>query len=209
MRLEIYFYKTPFWLRWLYPNFLWRVKTTQKHVFLTFDDGPTPEVTEWVLETLNHFNAKATFFCLGKNVEAHPPLFLQLTKNGHKTGNHSFAHEDGWKTDNHVYLQSVVKADQYIESKWFRPPYGKIKRTQATALLKQGYKIVMWDLVSGDFNENFSVDQSIKLLLTHTHPGSILVFHDSHKAFPKLKEILPVVMTQLQKQGYSFEVLPD
>lgn len=196
-------------MRWLYPRFLWRIKTTQKKVFLTFDDGPTPEVTQWVIETLNHFNAKATFFCLGKNVLENQQLFLQLTINGHKTGNHSFAHEDGWKTDNHVYLQSVVKAGQYIESKWFRPPYGKIKRTQAAALLKLGYKIVMWDLVSGDFNENFTVDQSIKLLLTHTRPGSILVFHDSYKAFTKLKEVLPVVMTQLQEQGYRFDVLPD
>lgn len=209
MSLETYFYKTPFWIRWFYPHFLWRIKTEQKSVFLTFDDGPTPEVTDWVIETLSLFNAKATFFCLGKNVEEHPPLFQQLIKSGHSIGNHSFAHEDGWQTNKQVYLNSVLKAGQHIESKWFRPPYGKIKRTQAAALLKQGFKIVMWDVVSGDFNENFSVNQSIQLLLKNTRPGSILVFHDSHKAFPKLKEILPLVMTQLQKQGYSFEVLPD
>lgn len=207
MKPETYFYKTPFWLRWFYPNFLWRVKTTRKEVFLTFDDGPTPQVTEWVLNILAQHHARATFFCLGNNVQEHPELYQQLVDGGHSVGNHSFDHENGWETHQESYLKSVEQAAKHIKSKWFRPPYGKIRKAQAKALMKKGYKIVMWDLVSGDFNESYPTEKSLSLLLKHTRPGSILVFHDSHKAFAKLQKILPVILKKLKKKGYTFEVL--
>lgn len=207
MRLDTFFYKTPFWLSALYPHYLWRVKTSEKKVYLTFDDGPTPVVTDWVLETLSRYHAKATFFCLGKNVEQNPQIFQKILRWGHRVGNHSFQHENGWQTPLPLYLASVTEAHKHIQSKLFRPPYGKIKTAQALALQRMGFSIVMWDLVSGDFNPRLSAADSWRLVEKNIRPGSIVVFHDSQKAFGTLKEVLPQLLEKLNGEGYTCEAL--
>jgi peptidoglycan/xylan/chitin deacetylase (PgdA/CDA1 family) len=175
-------------------------------VFLTFDDGPTPGVTLEVLSILEKFNAKATFFCLGKNVEAHPELYAELSKQGHSIGNHSYSHMDGWRTEAYPYVRDVLKCAQHVSSKLFRPPYGHISRKQAQ-VLKSRYHLVMWDVISGDFDLKISADKCVDNVLQHTRPGSIIVFHDSVKAAPRMLNALPRVLTALQNEGYKFSAL--
>jgi peptidoglycan/xylan/chitin deacetylase (PgdA/CDA1 family) len=187
---------------------LWKVSTKERKVYLTFDDGPTPDITSKVLDLLNRYQAQATFFCLGKNVVNHPELFGQIKSRGHQVGNHSFSHPDGWATSNPNYFADIGKADQVIQSRLFRPPYGKIGFRQYLQLKKR-YTIVMWDVLSGDYNPRLSPDYCFKALERNTRLGSIIVFHDSIKAAPQMLPALEKSLAWLHQNGYSFGLIGD
>jgi peptidoglycan/xylan/chitin deacetylase (PgdA/CDA1 family) len=195
--------KTPKIVRWPYPELIWRVDTSIKEVFLTFDDGPIPEVTPWVLETLEKYNACATFFMVGENVAKHPDVFNQVVSSGNSIGNHTYNHLVGWKTDDGSYEENVKQCEELVQTNLFRPPHGRIKKSQIRALKKQ-YKLIMWDVLSGDFDTSTDSDTVVKNVLENVSSGSIIVFHDSIKAWPRLKEALPVILEKLKKEGYSF-----
>ncbi len=202
-----YFYKTPALLRLLFGNLLWKIKTNEKAIYLTFDDGPTPEITPWVLKVLDEFDAKATFFCIGKNVQAYPEIYRVVTKAGHAVGNHTHNHLNGWKTTSQTYLENTAEAAGYIDSKLFRPPYGKIKPKQIRLLKNAGYILVMWDVVSADFDQKLSPETCFQNLVRHTKPGSIVVFHDSQKAFDNLKVVFPKMLAYFSAEGYTFKAI--
>lgn len=204
-----YFIKTPWWLKKLYPSYIWNVKTKEKILFLTFDDGPHPEVTTFVLDALKNFNAKATFFCVGKNVVAYPEVYRRILDEGHSVGNHGHSHLNGWKTNDKLYLDDISEATHHIDSNIFRPPYGRITSFQAkhigAAMNMKEFKIIMWDVISADFDENISNDDCLQNVILNTKPGSIIVFHDSEKAFGKLKYALPNVLKFFGQKGYDFQ----
>lgn len=198
-------------MRKLYPSYLWKVPVTDKSVFLTFDDGPHPVITPWVLAELKKYDAKATFFCIGKSVVEHPEVYRQIIAEGHATGNHSFSHLNGWKTATEVYLNDIKNASTVIDTRLFRPPYGRIRRSQAKQISiiaeNEGVKIVMWDVLSADFDNTISPESCTGIVLKHVEPGSIVVFHDSEKAFPNLEVALPGVLKQLTNEGFCFKKL--
>jgi len=204
-----YFIKIPWLVKKIFPNYVWNIKTGEKIVYLTFDDGPHSKVTPWVLEQLAQYNALATFFCIGDNVKQYPNLFNRILENGHAVGNHTQHHLNGWHTSEGDYLNDIKEAAHFIQSNLFRPPYGKIKRKQAKgvagALRVIDAKIIMWDVLSGDFDPSASEEECLSNVLKNVSPGSIVVFHDSEKAFKNLEYVLPVVLKALQKQGYRFE----
>jgi peptidoglycan/xylan/chitin deacetylase (PgdA/CDA1 family) len=201
----MYFTKTPWWLKKLYPSFVWNVSTQEKIIYLTFDDGPHPTATAFVLNTLKQFNAKATFFCIGKNVELCPAVYAQIIADGHTVANHTQNHLNGWKTDDVTYINNIDEASKNIDSKLFRPPYGRITRFQSKLLLKKGYKIIMWDVLSGDFDTNLSKEACAENTILQTTIGSIIVFHDSAKAFERLEFTLPKLLDFFSKKGYQFK----
>jgi len=206
----MYWVKTPFFVKkFLFPSYTWNKKkiAKQKTVYLTFDDGPTPQITDWVLQQLEQYQAKGTFFCIGKNVVAHPDIYLKLKNSSHEIGNHTFNHFNGWETDTPIYLQNVAACKEVLESKWFRPPYGRIKREQAKALQQEGYDIVMWSVLSGDFDETLSKEKCLANVLGAVKDGDIVVFHDSTKAFRLLEYVLPKVLKELSERGFVFEGL--
>ncbi len=203
----MYFIKTPDFVKSLFPSFVWNINTEEKTVYLTFDDGPVPQVTPWVLDQLNTFNAKATFFCVGDNINRYPDLFDRIVEEGHQVGNHSYNHLAGWKSDNVDYFKNIRKCAHQVNTDLFRPPYGKMKPRQAE-FLSRYYKIVMWDILSGDFDEENSPERCVRNVVNNVRKGSIIVFHDSLKAFPNLKIALPQVLEELQKRGYTFESIP-
>jgi len=184
------------------------MESVEKKVYLTFDDGPIPEVTPWVLDQLDKYGAKATFFCVGQNVEKYGDIFHQLKSQGHTIGSHTYNHISGWASDNLDYMLNVRKASKICESNIFRPPYGKIRPSQ-TRFLKHHYRIVMWDVLSGDFDPNISAEQCLQNVLKNTIAGSIVVFHDSIKSFEKLKFVLPRVLNYYSEQGYQFVNLDE
>ncbi len=189
------------------PMLTWKVKTGDKTVFLTFDDGPHPEITPWVMEQLSRYNAKATFFCVGQNVERHPAIYRQVLEAGHQTGNHTFNHLNGWRTPANEYLNNIERCAQVVNSKLFRPPYGRIGRRQLQALRKQGYQVVMWDVLTCDYEQDLDTDKALKNILRSIKPGSIVVFHDSLKAQKQLQILLPKVLQHLAINGYTFKTL--
>jgi peptidoglycan/xylan/chitin deacetylase (PgdA/CDA1 family) len=182
------------------------VRTKQKEVYLSFDDGPHEYVTPWVLGLLKQYNAKATFFCIGKNVSANPGIYDQILKEGHAVGNHTYSHLNGWKVSIAEYVEDIEKASTVINSNLFRPPYGKIKLSQSkrisSALKKEKARIVMWDVLSADFDQSISPEECLQNVLQNYTSGSVIVFHDSEKAFSHLKYALPLVLEQLYEQGY-------
>ena len=214
-----YLSKTPSIIRRLFKNFIWCFSRAEKIIYLTFDDGPTQEITEWTLNELERFNAKATFFCIGKNIENHPEIFRKIINNGHSIGNHTHNHINGWKSDNQSYIENILKCkksiqkfnNSTIQQKLFRPPYGKIKPSQVIQLLKNGVKIIMWDVLTGDFDSKLSKEKSLQNCIKNTENGSIIVFHDSLKAEEKLKYILPNILAHFSEKGYLFKriVLQD
>ncbi|RMG82814.1 MAG: polysaccharide deacetylase family protein [Bacteroidetes bacterium] len=204
----MYLVKTPRFIQSLFPNYTWNIKTARKKVFLTFDDGPIPEVTPWVLKTLEAFQARATFFCVGNNVEKHPDVFNRVLEGGHAVGNHTFSHLNGWQSDNLPYFHDVRRCARLVRSELFRPPYGRLKPKQAQ-FLQRHYQIVMWDILSGDFDESLSEAQCLSNVLSNVKTGSVIVFHDSLKAFKKLQYVLPRVLTELAAAGYTFEALDE
>jgi peptidoglycan-N-acetylglucosamine deacetylase len=203
-----YFVKTPWWLKRIYPERVWDIPTKEKIIYLSFDDGPHPTATPFVLDLLNDYQAKATFFCIGNNVKAYPAIYKRVLEEGHQTGNHTQQHLNGWKTSNDLYLADVATATNYIQSALFRPPYGRIKRSQAKgisdAMQNKWAKIIMWDVLSGDFDESLSREKCLANVIGKTKPGSIVVFHDSEKAFPRLSYVLPAMLKFFAQKGFEF-----
>ncbi len=202
----MYFVKTPQFIQNLFPNFVWKIPTNEKNLYLSFDDGPIPEVTPWVLELLNTFDAKATFFCVGDNVRKHGDVFNSVVDAGHSTGNHTFSHISGWQTENIPYYHNIRHCADLVHSPLFRPPYGKMRPKQAQFLLRH-YRIVMWDVLSGDFDPNLTKEQCLNNVIKNANPGSIIVFHDSLKAGEKLKYVLPRTLEYFSERGYFFKAL--
>jgi peptidoglycan-N-acetylglucosamine deacetylase len=191
----------------LYSPYLhWNLRTKEKEVFLTFDDGPTPGVTEDVLAILKEHNAKATFFCLGVNVEANVSLFNKVLDGGHEIGNHTFDHPDGWANSNERYITNVNRCEMVFGSKFFRPPYGKISHRQIRKL-KHRFQIIMWTMLSGDFDGNLSPDEILKDLIKNTKKGNIVVFHDNQVAKHNVLAVLPKYLKFLTENGYQCNVL--
>lgn len=211
--LKTYLTKTPFWLKALYPFEIWKVKNSPKTVYLTFDDGPIPEVTPQVLEVLKSFDVKATFFCIGDNVKKHPKVFQMIVDDGHQTGNHTFNHLKGWQTETETYMENATLCEAALEehkpiSSWlFRPPYGKIKRAQSKALRSKGYKIVMWDILSADYDCEITPEKCYQNSINKVEDGSIIVFHDSLKASKNMLYALPKTIKTLQEQGFKFDII--
>ncbi|VXD16438.1 polysaccharide deacetylase family protein [Marinoscillum sp. 108] len=207
-----YFFQNPFWISWLYPGAVWKVMTNKKELFLTFDDGPHPVVTPYVLAQLRTYQAKATFFCLGSAMEANQEVVKQINDDGHLIGNHTQSHLNGWATKTYQYMADVLACqtlqDEYSNDRLFRPPYGNLKLGQLRALKKAGYRIIMWSHLSGDFDRELDRKQSLDYM-KKADPGSILVFHDSEKAFKNLKEMLPRVLEHFSTLGYSFKTLSN
>lgn len=203
----MYLIKTPWWLKKWYSNFIWNIPSNDKIIYLTFDDGPHPTITPYVLNTLQQYNAKATFFCIGKNVEQHTTIYNNIIAQQHTVGNHTQNHLNGWKNKDEIYLNDIQQAAKNIDSKLFRPPYGRITKFKAKLLIKQGYKIVMWDVLSGDFDIHLSKEACAENVLLNATNGSIIVFHDSQKAKERLEYALPKVLDFFSKQGYQFKGL--
>ncbi|AUC86690.1 polysaccharide deacetylase family protein [Polaribacter sp. ALD11] len=196
-------------------KYVWRFSLDTKEIYLTFDDGPTPEITDFVLDELKKYEAKATFFCIGKNIVNHPDIFKRIIIEGHAVGNHTQNHLKGWCTKNGSYLENVDLCeetitkfnDATIKQKLFRPPYGKIKKSQAKEILKKGYKIIMWTVLSADFDTSISNEKCLQNVLKNTESGSIIVFHDSVKASEKLKYVLPKVLKKFSEKGFCFKAI--
>ena len=204
----MYFVKAPWVLQKIYSDCIWSIPTKEKIIYLTFDDGPHAVATDFVLNTLKAHSAKASFFCIGKNVLAYPTLYKTILDEGHRMGNHSFSHLNGWKTSDAEYFDDIVEAKKYIDSKLFRPPYGRITKFQAKYLKQAGFKIIMWNVLSADFEVAISVKKCIDNVIKNANKGSLIVFHDSEKAFPLLKETLPTVLKYYSERGYRFEAIP-
>lgn len=225
--MKISWVKTHWLIKKIFSNYLWEIPNAQKKVYLTFDDGPTPEITAWTLEQLRAYNARATFFCIGKNIATHPGIFKEVVAQGHQIGNHTFDHLNGWKTADKVYLKNVESCTEEVSKQYpafgdrhpqnndsqpqtahcklFRPPYGKIKPSQSKALRKLGYKIIMWDVLSEDFDASISAERCLENVLGNIKPGSIVVFHDSVKAYPHLEYALPRTLKYLNEKGFVCE----
>ena len=204
-----YLVKTPWWLKKIYPGLVWRMPGEEKMVYLSFDDGPHPEITPFVLEQLKRYGASATFFCIGKNVNAYPQIYRQILLEGHRVGNHTQNHLNGWKVADDRYIENVREAAKYVDSELFRPPYGRIGALQAKVLKGApfNYRIVMWDVLSGDFDVSLDAQRCARNVTRHAGPGSIVVFHDSEKAFDRLRDALPVVLEHFSEKGYRFGVI--
>lgn len=214
--MKFYWTKNPTFIRRLFYNQVWRIPNRDHKIYLTFDDGPIPEVTEWVLEILKKNNIKATFFCIGDNIKKFPHIFQKVISEGHTVGNHTFNHLDGWKTTTKDYIQNTDKCLEYFKlhtpasyrnCTLFRPPYGKIKPTQSIKLRKLGYKIIMWDVLSADFDQTISPQKCLENATKNVKSGSIIVFHDSNKAYENLKYALPLTIKILKEKGFSFDVI--
>lgn len=197
----MYLVKTPWWLRKIYPKLTWRLPVSGRQVFLTFDDGPHPAITPWVLDQLQQWNCTATFFCIGKNVAAYPNIYQRILHEGHRAGNHTNDHLNGWHTPNEQYIANIATAAQHISSNLFRPPYGRIRHSQAGRLLRD-YEIIMWDVLSADFDTSISGEQCLNNVIRHVQPGAIIVFHDSEKAFSRLEYALPKTLQFLSNNNY-------
>ncbi len=212
----MYLIKAPFWIRWIYPQLLWRMPAQKKVLYLTFDDGPHLTATHFVLDQLKVYQAKASFFCIGKNVLKHPEIYERILQEGHQVGNHTQHHLNGWENTELAYLQDVEASAEPIHSPLFRPPYGRIKRSaipkikallNARFLHKGSSKIVMWDVLSGDFDTHLSGEACFQNVVRHAGPGSIIVFHDSTKAWDRMSYALPKVLQHFSALEYQFETI--
>jgi len=205
----MYLVKSPLLLKWYYPSLTWNKTRNEKVIYLTFDDGPIPDVTTFVLKTLKDFNAKATFFCIGDNIRKHPEVFEQIKKDGHQVGNHTYNHLKGWKTVDEVYLENFKKCQKITNTYLFRPPYGRIKKSQIRDIksINPEIQIIMWDVLSGDFDINLSREKCYENVIKNTRNGSVIVFHDSLKAFDRLEYALPLVLKYFSNKGYQFGCL--
>jgi peptidoglycan/xylan/chitin deacetylase (PgdA/CDA1 family) len=206
-------HRTPFFLPMLYPSLHWRLATGSKELFLTFDDGPVPGPTEFVIDTLDHFSLKATFFCIGNNVNRYPEVFRRLLKAGHRVGNHTHNHLSGWRLRTNDYLEEILRCDAALNSvgehpglsALFRPPYGRITRRQIATL--NGRPVIMWDVLSADYDRHQSPASCLRNTLRAIRPGSIIVFHDSYKAEKSLSYALPRMIDECLNRGYTFTTI--
>jgi peptidoglycan/xylan/chitin deacetylase (PgdA/CDA1 family) len=210
----LYFVKTPHIIKRIFPKLVWDISSSNKTIYLTFDDGPTPNITNWVLDQLNFYDAKATFFCIGKNISNHPEILKHIIQNGHTVGNHTNNHLNNWKVTTKTYTEDIEQTHkvlkQYLNSEsnqLFRPPYGKIKSRTTKKLQNKGYKLIMWDVLSADFDQSITPEKCLENVLHNTTNGSIIVFHDSVKAFKNLKYVLPKTLAYFSEKGYNFQAL--
>lgn len=211
--------KTPKVIPKLFPNYVWRIETKKKELYLTFDDGPTPDITPWVLDTLKSFGARATFFCIGKNIVNDPDIFQRILDERHTIGNHTYNHLKGWRSKTPDYIENFLLAEKTIQSetrnqkleivKLFRPPYGQIKPQQGSKIMELGYKVVMWDVLSFDWEATITEEDCLNNVLSKSKAGSIIVFHDSVKASRNMKYALPKVLEHFTKEGFQFKSLTD
>ncbi|MDD7885606.1 polysaccharide deacetylase family protein [Flavivirga sp. 57AJ16] len=223
--------KTPLVVKKIFPNYIWDIPSTDKVIYLTFDDGPTPKITNWTLDTLKEYHAKATFFCIGNNVEKHPEIFQDILDEGHSIGNHTHNHVKGWKTKSKDYLKNIEAAQKTINNQilhnnseivnhkssiidrqssiinLFRPPYGQISPKQGKKLIALGYKIIMWDVLSFDWDHTISKEVCLHNITSKATNGSIIVFHDSVKASKNMQYALPKVLEFFSKKGYFFKAI--
>ena len=199
----------PHLYRMLFPNTVWRIEDpVRKTVYLTFDDGPIPEVTPWVLDLLDKYAIKATFFCVGDNVRKHPGVYRRVIEKGHRVGNHTFHHLQGWQHTPTKFLENADRAKELIDSPLFRPPHGHMRMNQCKKLQDAGYRIIMWDVVTRDYSRFMSPEQVLENVKRYTRNGSVMVFHDSLKAEKNLRYALPRAIEWLLEEGYSFERIP-
>ncbi|WKK73987.1 polysaccharide deacetylase family protein [Marivirga salinae] len=207
------FYKTPKIIQRIFPSFQWKVDSNEKIIYPTFDDGPIPELTHEILSILNDFNAKATFFCVGDNIKKYPEIFKSILENGHSVGNHTFNHLKAWKTNDDEYLKNVNFCQQEIEKhviqdkKLFRFPYGQFNLNLARKLKKADYDLIMWDVLSKDYNISISSDRILQKSIENSEHGSIIVFHDNLKAKEKIMQFLPLYLKHFYDIGYKFKKL--
>lgn len=209
--------KTPSVVQKMFPKYVWNMVTSEPVIYLTFDDGPIPEITESILQLLKKYDAKATFFCIGDNIEKHPDVFKKIINDGHSVGNHTYNHLKGWKTKTKEYLKNVLKAQEKMDDfmgehlmlshKLFRPPYGRIKLKQSKQLATLGYKIIMWDVLPFDWDKTYSEEKVLEHIIKNTEKGSIIVLHDSLKASKNMLYVLPKILEYYTHLGYSFKAL--
>ena len=205
--------KTNTWIKKIFNNLVWDIPNSDKRIYLTFDDGPIPNVTEWVLEILKSEDIKATFFCIGDNIQKHSEVYKRILAEGHQTGNHTFNHLNGWNTETNHYIENFKLCEtehsklNTKHSFLFRPPYGKIKPSQSKTIRQFGYKIIMWDVLSYDFDSTVSEEKCLENVISNTEQGSIIVFHDSVKAEKNLKYALPKAIQVLKDKGFIFDVI--
>lgn len=215
----MHFFSVPSTIQWLIPSCTWRKVGQEKVIYLTFDDGPHPEITAWVIDELKKHQIKATFFCVGDNLKKHPETAKQLLTEGHQIGNHTMHHIKGWKHKNVDYLKDIEDCDTEIrkiheqmndekaQPRLFRPPYGQIKPSQIELLREKGYEIIQWSDLSCDYDKHLNCEKSLSALVKNAKPGSIVVFHDSEKAENQLKQILPSYLEAMLAEGFTFETL--
>ena len=205
----MYLVKSPILLKWYYPSLTWNKSRDHKVIYLTFDDGPIPDVTEFVIKTLKSFNAKATFFCIGENISKHPDIFNKIKNEGHSIGNHTFNHLNGWQTPDDIYLSNFQMCQELTGTNLFRPPYGRISKSQISKI-KSSHpetQIIMWDVLSADFDIAINPETCYKNVVKHTKNGSVIVFHDSLKAYDRLRPALTAVLKYFTELGYTFNAL--
>lgn len=188
----------------IFKDLIWHFAGREKELYLTFDDGPNEEVTPWVLDILAKYNAKATFFCVGENVLSNTEIYQRILDEGHSVGNHSYSHLKGWITTNKDYIDDVIKASEFIQSDLFRPPYGRIKPAQSY-VLKNDYYIIMWDVLTKDYDQNIDPQKCLNYVLNHSEDGSIVVFHDTNKAYKNLQYVLPKVLDYYSEKKFQFK----
>ena len=203
--MKFYTIKTPTIIQKFFPNYCWRFSASAKEIYLTFDDGPTPDITTYVLNELKKHNAKATFFCIGKNVKKYHTIYERIKKEGLAIGNHTYNHLNASRVTKTSYIENIQKAAKLIKSNLFRPPYGRLKSSQARSIISMGYKIIMWDVLSADFDTTVTPEKCLKNVLSKTSSGSIVVMHDSHKAKDKIYYALPKILSYFTEKGYVFK----
>ncbi len=210
--MAAYWVKTPHWIKRFFPvQMVWDMPVDdEQSVYITFDDGPHPVATPYALQQLERYDAAATFFCVGNNVATNPDIYNEILQKGHTTGNHTYEHVNGWKTDSFSYMRSIEKTRRLVKSRSFRPPYGRIKFSQVRKMIRRdpSWKIYMWDILSGDFDKDITSEQCLENVLTHITPGSIVVFHDSDKAWTHMRYALPHVLEYCRKQNWKMKALP-
>ncbi|MBK7346424.1 MAG: polysaccharide deacetylase family protein [Chitinophagaceae bacterium] len=204
-----YFIKTPFWAKLVFPGLVWKMPAGYNRIYLTFDDGPHPDITCFILTELKKYNAKATFFCVGENVFKFPSVYKKIQDEGHAIGNHTYNHLNGWRTETDVYLENVEKAQHLIKGKLFRPPYGKFTKQQQRIISSPRFALnsIMWTVLSADFDSNISGQQCLKNMVTQAEDGSIIVMHDSERAWKNLEYALPRALDFFSEKGFSFEAI--
>jgi peptidoglycan/xylan/chitin deacetylase (PgdA/CDA1 family) len=201
--------RIPFWLKWIYPSFTWQMPSNEKALYLTFDDGPHPTITPFVLDILADYQAKATFFCIGDRVKRYPEIMKRIVAEGHSIGNHTHHHVNGWKSSVSAYVEEVHQASSLIPSKLFRPPYGRIKRKQADLLENEGYKIIMWTILSADYDHSLNKEECTSRVISNIENGYIYLFHDSEKGEERMRHALPILLKLATAKGFLFKRIDE